>query len=616
VTEPRTALAVDRGAGEDLPRAVATGFGALFFAPTPGAGALLLASTFLSSPIAGTAVLIGILSSTVMASVLRRPRVEIAAGLHGFNGALTGFALLAMSGLGDRLFFYLVPAAAATTIAMAAFLDGCWVRRWSLPALSVPSLLVAYPLIRWVLPSAAAVEPEALLPAFLTPSDLFRPEYHAPEMREALSALAIDWPAKVLFLLGLWVHSWRLLALALSGVLAGALVGWTFLGWVGALNATFVLYCAAPVFVGLAGAFTSGGPKSWAYGVAGVVAAFFAWFHLGFLLGDAGPRGLPLLTLPCAATLLGMLAILRVAPDAAGAVLPKLVPLAHAGSPESSRVFASEQKAGLEYWREIAALDQRPAKDGARPAQMRRAQDLVRRSHRIVVLTGAGISTDSGIPDYRTGAIAWKRYDTSHFRWENFIASEESRRKYWEMSQDFYLLLRTARPNAGHRAIATLAKRGKLLAIVTQNVDWLHQRAGVDPARVIELHGNEHHVSCLQCGRAYSRDDVHRWILNGVRVPHCAACQGILKPDSVAFGQPMPEEVSRRALEAVRNCDLLVVAGTSLTVQPAATLPLVALRAGARVVIANLHPTDYDPFADVVLRGPLSSLLPRLAGAE
>jgi NAD-dependent deacetylase len=602
---------------EDLPRAVASGFGALFFAPTPGAGALLLAATFASSPVGGTAVLIGLLSATVMAHVIRRPRAEIAAGLHGFNGALVGFALLSTSGLGDRLFFYLVPAAAATSVVMAVFLESRWVRKWNLPALSLPSLLICYPLIAWLSSSGmASVEPEALLPAYLTSSDLFRGDYYSTEMRDVLKNLSVDWPGKLVFLLGLWLHSWRLLALALLGVVAGSAVGWVFLGWVGALNATFVLFCAAPVFVGVAGAFTGGGPRSWLFALAGVVLAFFAWFHLGQALGNFGDHSLPLplLTGPCAVTLLVLLALLRVAPAGLWGILPRLVPLAQAGSPESSRKWAGDQASGLAYWTGIASQGERAAKDQASPAQMRRAQDLVRRSHRVVVLTGAGMSTDSGIPDYRTGAIAWKRYDTRHFRWEQFIASEESRRKYWEMSQDFYLVLRTARPNAGHRAIGTLDKRGKLLAVVTQNVDRLHQQAGVDAGRVIELHGNEHQVSCLQCGRAYSRDEVHRRILNGVAVPHCLACQGILKPDSVAFGQPMPEDVSRRALEAVRNCDLMIVAGTSLTVQPAATLPLVALKAGAKLVIVNLHPTDYDAFADVVLRGSLSTLLPQIVG--
>ncbi len=242
----------------------------------------------------------------------------------------------------------------------------------------------------------------------------------------------------------------------------------------------------------------------------------------------------------------------------------------------------------------------------------KKGSELVRNSSKIVVLSGAGVSTESGIPDYRTGALAWKQYDTSHFRWEQFMASEESRKKYWEMSQDFYLVLRKAQANSAHIALGELDRRGKLLGVVAQNVDRLHQVGGVGDQRVCEIHGNEHHVSCLNCGAQFSRDEVYQWILDGVAAPYCPTCQGILKPDSIAFDQPMPEAASRRALEMVRNCDLLLVVGTSLEVQPVAALPLLALRAGKPLLISNLQTTDYDPYADFVLRGPCGLVLPEL----
>jgi NAD-dependent deacetylase len=244
-----------------------------------------------------------------------------------------------------------------------------------------------------------------------------------------------------------------------------------------------------------------------------------------------------------------------------------------------------------------------------------RAADLLAEARRVTVLTGAGISTESGIPDYRTGAVAWKRYDTEHFRWERFVASEESRRKYWEMSQDFFVVLRAAAPNAAHRAFADLARRGTLDCVITQNVDRLHQRAGLAPERVIEIHGSEDSVSCLRCRRRYERAEVFRWIQGGVAAPYCTACQGILKPDSIAFGQPMPEEPSLAALRAVERSDLLLVAGTSLDVQPVATLPLIALRASKPLVIVNLQATDYDAFAAVVLRGLAGEVLPKIVAA-
>ncbi|MBC8329127.1 MAG: NAD-dependent deacetylase [Planctomycetes bacterium] len=177
-------------------------------------------------------------------------------------------------------------------------------------------------------------------------------------------------------------------------------------------------------------------------------------------------------------------------------------------------------------------------------------------------------------------------------------------------------MLRAAAPKAGPRAVAGLERQGTLRAVIPRNVDRLHQAAGVPADKVIEIHGNEHRVSCLSCGAGYSREEVYRWIVDGVAVPYCPVCQGILKPDSIAFGQPMVDEVGARALRAVSECDLLIVAGTSLEVQPVASLPLVALRAGTPLLLVNLQPTDFDTFADFVLRGACGSLLPKLIGDE
>jgi NAD-dependent deacetylase len=448
-----------------------------------------------------------------------------------------------------------------------------------------------------------------MLPPFLTRHDLFRPEFYGRDWISILGTLAIDWPGKILFLVGMALHSVRLLLLLLAGMLLGALVGFAFLGWYGALNASFVLYAATPAFIALAGIFTVRGLRSFVFATGGVVLTFLVWFHLGLALTDSG---LPVLTLPMTLVVIALLFMLRVVARMRLPFLPEPVPLIRAGSLDGAKKWSVERDLGWRYWRALASKNGSAGAGAVPLSAIDRARALIAKSHRIVVMSGAGISTESGIPDYRTGAIAWKEYDTSHFRWERFISSEESRRRYWEMSQDFYLVIRTAEPNAGHRVIADLDRRGKLLAIVTQNVDRLHQRAGVDPERVIELHGNEHRVSCLNCGRSFSRDEIYHWILNGVPVPHCSACQGILKPDSVAFGQPMPEGPSRMALDAVRNADLLMIVGTSLTVQPAASLPLAALRSGTPLLIVNLHSTDYDLFAAAVLRGAAAQVLPKL----
>lgn len=603
-------MEADRRPREDFYRAFLNGYGALFFAPSPAAGALFLLGTFAASPVVGSAVLVGLLAGTATAHAVRRPRAEIEAGLHGYNAALASLAVLVVVPAGDLTWIAIVLAAVVSTLLMALALSGPWVRRLNLPALSWPALLAAYPAILLLAQGGGRlVVPDAMLPAFLTRHDLFRPDFYGEEWFRIAGSITVDWPGKLLFALALLLHSRRLFLLSVAGVAAGMVVGFAFLGFMGAFNPTFVLLSAAPTFVALAGIFTAGGIRSWIFGLAGVAIAFLVWFHAGLVLAD---HDLPVLTLPLAITVTALLLLLRILAPRRLPFLPDALPLIRVASPESAAAWGRDRTAGWRYWRDLARKNGHAIADRTREGAIDRARDLLRGSRRVVALTGAGMSTESGIPDYRTGAVAWKTYDTSHFRFARFLASEESRRRYWEMSQDFYLVLRGARPNAGHLALADLDRTGRLAAIITQNVDRLHQQAGADPERVIEIHGHEHRVSCLNCGRGFSRDEVYRRILNGVAVPHCPACQGILKPDSIAFDQPMPEEPSRRALDAVRGADLLLVVGTSLTVEPVASLPLVALERGAGLLVVNLEPTDIDPFAAVVLRGPASRILPRL----
>lgn len=280
----------------------------------------------------------------------------------------------------------------------------------------------------------------------------------------------------------------------------------------------------------------------------------------------------------------------------------KPVPLIYVNTPETAESWVKDLEIAEHYWQIVAPREQPNNWEGDMKSRIDKAVDLILKSKSIVAFTGAGISTESSIPDYRTGTIHWKKYDTRHFRWEAFNMSEESRAKYWEMSQDFYLLIKHARPNPAHMAFVELEKMGKLNGIITQNVDRLHQKAGVSAEKILEIHGNELFVTCLNCGRKYTREEIYEWILNGVKVPYCLKCQGLLKPDSIAFGQPMPLQVSRRAWDMVMNCDLMIIMGTSLLVQPAALLPWKAVENGAKLMIVNLTSTVYDEHADVLIR--------------
>ena len=232
---------------------------------------------------------------------------------------------------------------------------------------------------------------------------------------------------------------------------------------------------------------------------------------------------------------------------------------------------------------------------------IRKVAELIRQSERVIVFTGAGVSTESGIPDFRSPGGVWHKYNPEDFYYQKFIASEESREKYWQMSREFFEPLKNAEPNAAHKAVVDLEKMGKLDCVITQNVDNLHQRAGSSPEKVIELHGTAVTVSCLTCRKKYSREEIQSWLLRGVRVPKCDGCGGILKPDTISFGQSMPPKETAEAFSRARNCNLLIVIGSSLVVQPAASIPLEAKESGAKLVIINRDPSYHDSHADVVI---------------
>jgi NAD-dependent deacetylase len=233
----------------------------------------------------------------------------------------------------------------------------------------------------------------------------------------------------------------------------------------------------------------------------------------------------------------------------------------------------------------------------------------------VTVLTGAGISTDSGIPDFRGPQGVWTRDPAAQAlsTIDAYLADPRVRRRAWQARLASPVW--QARPNPGHRALAALERAGKLLTIVTQNIDGLHQRAGSSADRVIEIHGTVHWVKCLSCPARTRTREVLARVEAGVPDPPCPACGGIQKSATISFGEPLGADALRAADTASRHCDLFLAVGTSLSVFPAAWLCDYALAAGARLVIINAEPTPYDPAADAVLREPIGEVLPRLVAA-
>ncbi|WP_205963408.1 SIR2 family NAD-dependent protein deacylase [Roseicella aquatilis] len=240
---------------------------------------------------------------------------------------------------------------------------------------------------------------------------------------------------------------------------------------------------------------------------------------------------------------------------------------------------------------------------------------MIRAARRVAVFTGAGISTESGIPDYRSpGTGTWERVKPILF--QDFLASPAARREAWRRRFESDPVMRAAEPNRGHRAIARLVREGKVQAVITQNIDGLHQAAGVPEAQVIELHGNTTYATCLSCGLRHEIADIHAAFAQTDAVPDCRACGGLLKTATVSFGQAMPEVPMRRAREAVLAADLCLVLGSSLLVYPAAGFPELAKRQGAGLVIVNRQETPLDDIADLVIRDGIGSVLGGAVGVN
>jgi NAD-dependent deacetylase len=237
-----------------------------------------------------------------------------------------------------------------------------------------------------------------------------------------------------------------------------------------------------------------------------------------------------------------------------------------------------------------------------------RLRELIDDAQVIVPFTGAGISTECGIPDFRSPGGIWTKMRPIDF--SDFLASQEARDESWRRRFAMEGEFGGAAPGRGHQALASLYRAGKSPGVVTQNIDNLHQASGISPEHVVELHGNTTYATCLDCAARYELPWVkQRFDAAGGRAPSCPACEGHIKTATVSFGQSMPEEAMRRAEELTRSADLFIAIGSSLVVWPAAGFPLMAKRNGARLVIVNRDPTEFDDFADLVARQDIGSVL-------
>jgi NAD-dependent deacetylase len=241
-----------------------------------------------------------------------------------------------------------------------------------------------------------------------------------------------------------------------------------------------------------------------------------------------------------------------------------------------------------------------------------RLGDMIAEAKTIVPFTGAGISTECGIPDFRSPGGIWTRYRPIEFG--EFVASQDARDESWRRRFAMDEVFAAAKPGRGHRALASLYRAGKIPAIITQNIDNLHQASGFAAEHVIELHGNTTYARCIGCGQAYQLDWVKRRFDEDGAAPNCTLCDEPVKTATISFGQMMPEDEMQRATELARACDLFIAIGSSLVVWPAAGFPMMAKNAGARLAIINREPTEQDDIADLVIRHDIGETLGPFVG--
>ncbi len=241
------------------------------------------------------------------------------------------------------------------------------------------------------------------------------------------------------------------------------------------------------------------------------------------------------------------------------------------------------------------------------------ARGWIDEAQRIVGFTGAGISTESGIPDFRSPNGVWSRRRMIYF--DEFVSNEADRIEYWSQKLLSWPEMRKAQPNAGHHAFVDLHRQGKLQALITQNIERLHQKSGLPNEIVFELHGTTTEAVCLTCGDRIGSDEACARVEAGELAPRCRLCDGLLKPATISFGQSMPHDVMQQARQAAENCELFIAVGSSLVVQPAASLPEIAKRAGARLMIVNREETPLDELADLVVHDEIGKALPAMVGS-
>jgi NAD-dependent deacetylase len=529
----------------------------------------LLALAVLAPNMAG-GVLLGVVAATLTALLLREPDVLVRRGFYGYNAVLLGilWPFLWEASLATTLL--LVPAACGTALIVALHRRMNLWEKLRLPVLCLPALLMV------ALPGLAPFGPAT-----------------SAWIEAPLRVIPFEWTPLLQILLvfgailfSVAIHSRTLALLGLAGAAFGTGLGNLVSSEPGIIPSLH-LFTSASAAMALGGYFVRPGRASIVYAAVGIGAAVLLWPQtVPFLVA----AGIPAYSLPFL-----VISLLFLYPLQAGLIDSTKTGL--------YPVYADIAVDPL-YWKGRESVS----------GQIDRIESLAKTiaecGEGTVALTGAGISTESGIPDIVHGY--WAKYNPDDFAFKNFVSKSSSRQAYWSMSEELYTFIRNARPGAGHRSLRDLESLGCLGRIVTQNVDGLHQETGHRENRVIELHGTEHVIRCLDCGKRSSRNEITRRLRQDIRIPYCFDCRGILKTDATLDGEPVSIPLWKETCRTIMEARLLLVVGTSLRIPAIAELVERAARGGTKVAIISLGPTPSDRVAQFIFRTPIRDILPHL----
>ncbi|HOW57015.1 MAG TPA: urea transporter [Smithellaceae bacterium] len=583
-------------------------YGQVLFADNIVTGLFLLLALMMISGSTVLFSLVGIAVTSFAAYFRREERIYIRHGIFGFNGALFGFFWSWYFSPSPVSLILFVFTGIIVYLTHSALMKKLSLGQFNLPVMSIPAAIVlpvSLIMVYWLVYSAGLFPDSAV---YIINGYSAEPLIKMAQAGNSyllhinFSQQLIAW---LLIFLGILINS-RINAFAAGlGALTGYLIVKIIPAAAGANYAAdiFIGFNAIPVAIGLFGVFIVAGLRTFFFTFAGIAFCTACWL---LLVNVFGIINFPFLTLPFNITILTALIILRKTDSRTTGLYP--VPLSIITTPENIITWHRENILPLAFRsskENIFRLLRHPSRllkpDRKEIAKFR---DIVFSAGRIAILSGAGTSTESGIPDFRGNYDFWRKFGAEDFTYQNFLRREDVRARYWAMERQFYNIILRAKINPTHEAAKWLADQNRLSCIVTQNVDGLFQKAGVDPAKVIEIHGTEHKVKCLKCGEFSIRHDIEA-IFNAVNYnPYCYKCYGILKPATVLMGEELDKALFERALSDILASDLLIVMGTSLQVEPVASIPDIAWRKGIPIVIINTTPTSRNHLARMFINYP------------